>query len=290
MRTRLFLLVPAISIALTDAGSAQVRLEIENDLFAPRAPSAKPADYEYTAGTRVSWTSANVRWWANRLGDSTDAARRTVWEAGQEIYTPRHDAPEPLPGERPYAGWLYGSVRAMETGPRRTRALTLQLGVTGAPSLAEPVQTTLHRLAGYRAPLGWKHQLPFEPGIILRYGESWRLTQGAIDSGPEWEAELGNVLTGARAGVHARIGGRRVYVLAAAREEWVARNLFLDGSTFRDGPRVRKRPFVAQAEAGAGARIGRVGIEYRAVFRGREYRTQEAAHGWGSIAITVHPN
>lgn len=88
----------------------------------------------------------------------------------------------------------------------------------------------------------------------------------------------------------ARIGGRRAYVLAAAREEWVARNLFLDGSTFRDGPRVRKRPFVAQAEAGAGARIGRVGVEYRAVFRGSEYRSQASAHAWGSISITLHPH
>lgn len=289
MRRRLFLLAASLSLAVHGAGWAQVRLGIDNDLFAPRAPSAKPADYEYTAGTRVSWTSPNVRWWARALRDSV-ARRRTVWEVGQEIYTPRHDASEPLPGERPYAGWLYGSVSAMEPGPRRTRALTLQLGVTGAPSLAGPVQTTLHRLAGYRAPLGWKHQLPFEPGIVLRYGESWRLTAGAIDAGPEWEAELGNVLTGARAGARARIGGRRAYLLAAAREEWVARNLFLDGSTFRDGPRVRKRPFVAQAEAGAGARIGRVEIEYRAVFRGREYRTQEAAHAWGSIAITLHPH
>ena len=90
--------------------------------------------------------------------------------------------------------------------------------------------------------------------------------------------------------MHARAGSRRVYAVAAAREAWVARNLFLDGSTFRDSPRVSKRPFVAQAEAGAGARIGRIGVEYRAVFRGREYRTQEQPHAWGSISLSVAPN
>ncbi|HEX8905497.1 MAG TPA: lipid A deacylase LpxR family protein [Longimicrobiaceae bacterium] len=279
-----------VMLASPMAAAAQVRVTVENDLFAPRRPSERPADYEYTAGTRVSWTSERAGWWAGRRRLDADSAarRRTVWEVGQEIYTPRNDAAEPLPGERPYAGWLYGSVSAVEMRPRRTRVLTLQLGATGPPSLAEPVQTTLHRLAGFRAPLGWAHQLAFEPGVVLRYGESRTLlAREGVELGPEWEAEMGNVLTGAKAGVRARAGGRRVYAVAAARGEWVARNLFLDGNTFRDGPRVEKRPFVAQAVAGAGARIGRVGIEYRAVIRGREYRTQTKPHAWGSISITL---
>jgi lipid A 3-O-deacylase len=295
------------SLILARPAGAQARLVFDNDLFAPRPLDRKAPDWEYTAGTRFSWTSPRTEWWAAHLGVGApaDSARerpvlRTVWEMGQEIYTPRRDAELPLPGERPYAGWLYGSVRAEAVSGARTRALTLQLGVTGPPSLAAPVQTELHRLAGFTIPLGWEHQLAFEPGIVARYGESWRLATPAaeapVELAPEWEVALGNVHTGARAGLRARAGtaglrrGRDgVYLSAAVHEEWVARNLFLDGNTFREGPRVQKRPFVPQAELGAGAHLGQIGIAYRVTFRGREYVTAQKPHAWGSIALEVHP-
>jgi lipid A 3-O-deacylase len=307
MRHPVRLIVPMLFLC-APAG-AQARLVFENDLFAPHPLDRKAADFEYTAGTRLTWGSSRTEWWAKHLaptlGARRDSARarprlRTVWEVGQEIYTPRHDAAAPLPGERPYAGWLYGSVTAEAARGRRTRALTLQLGVTGPPSLAGPVQTELHRLGGFTMPLGWGHQLAFEPGIGVRYGESWTLAEAvggaAAELAPEWEVALGNVLTGARAGLRAKVGtaglrrgGSGVYAAAAVREEWVGRNLFLDGNTFQGGPRVRKLPFVPQAELGAGVHLGWLGIAYRATFRGREYRTEQKVHGWGSIALEVHP-
>jgi hypothetical protein len=294
--------LPAIAIVpmlfLCSPAAAQVRLTLDNDLFGPHRIGYRAPDYEYTAGTRLSWRSAGTRWWAAPLGlapDSAGGARRlrTTWEAGQEIYTPRHDAPEPLPGERPYAGWLYGSVTAEETRPGLRRAATLQLGATGPPSLAAPVQREIHRLGGFEPPEGWAHQLAFEPGVVLRLAEARSVSAGvagaAAEIGPEWEVALGNVLTGARAGLHARVARGGLYALAGVREEWVARDLFLDGNTFREGPRVVKNPFVAQAELGAGARIGRVGLEYRATFRGREYATQESPHAWGSVVLVLGP-
>jgi hypothetical protein len=69
----------------------------------------------------------------------------------------------------------------------------------------------------------------------------------------------------------------------------VAHSLFLDGSTFRAGPQVEKRPFVAQAELGAGVRVRHFGLEYGAVFRGREYETQESPHSWGTISLLLSP-
>jgi lipid A 3-O-deacylase len=286
----------------------QVRLVLENDLFSPHPLGKKAPDFEYTAGTRLSWASAHTAWWAARLDRALGARDtagglprlRTRWEVGQEIYTPRIDAVEPLPGERPYAGWLYGAVTASAARPGRTRSLTLQLGVTGPPSLAEPVQDEIHKIGGFRPPLGWGHQLAFEPGVVLRYGEAWTAARdlggASAEIGPEWEAALGNVLTAARAGLRARIGtaalrrgGDGVFVAGGVREEWVGRNLFLDGNTFRGGPRVEKLAFVPQAEVGVGVRLGWLGLGYRAIYRGREYRTQATAHPWGSISLELHP-
>jgi lipid A 3-O-deacylase len=294
MRFLSILIAPAILLA--SSASAQVRLTLDNDLFGPHDPGREAPDRDYTAGTRISWTTAGTRWWAAPLGIAADSARRlrTTWEMGQEIYTPLKDAPVPLPGERPYAGWLYAAVTAEEARPGLRRTATLQVGVTGPPSLAAPVQREIHKLGGFEAKQGWAHQLAFEPGIVLRYGESHTSTTDvggvALEAGPEWEAALGNVLTGAHAGLRARAAWRGVYLTAAARAEWVGRSLFLDGNTFRDdGPRVEKEPLVGQGELGAGVRFGRVGVEYLATFRSRDYVTQEKPHTWGSIGLVLYP-
>jgi hypothetical protein len=283
----------------------QVAVTVDNDLLGPRGPDDPPPDYEYTHGMRVSWTA--------RERETADGGRRRVrWEVGQRIFTPRHDAPEPLPGERPYAGWLSASAAVEYARPGRTRSLGVELGVTGPPSLAGTVQNGLHRLAGYQRQLGWEHQLAFEPGIVLRYDErrAWAARGERFSAAvePRWGAMAGNVWTLAHAGARASAGWRAlpgdvtpdgsaadggrtgVYALAGVRQEWVLRDLFLDGSTFRDGPSVGKRPFVPEAELGVGVRVRRFELRYRAVFRGREYRTQDEPHRYGSVTLTVHPS
>lgn len=292
-------------LALASPGGlrAQVRLTVDNDLFGPRGADDAPPDYEYTHGTRVEVFADRVRWWAVPLGLRTpscgEAARggrclRTRYEAGQRIYTPRNDAAEPIPGERPYAGWLYAAAAAEEAGPRGARSVGVEVGVTGPPSLAERVQTELHRLAGYRPQLGWRSQLRFEPAFALRYAE--RRVAAAVEGerlsaglAPEWEVALGTLRTGAAAGARGSVGFGGAYLEGALRQEWVARDLFLDGNTFGEGPRVTKRPFVAQAELGVGFRFRRVEARYRAVWRGREYRTQADPHRYGSLTFTLHP-
>src|ERR1700720_3759437 len=100
--------------------SASVRFEIDNDLFALRG-SGPPPDYDYTHGTRISiLRTRGPTWIARTLG----AAPRCVDVAamkqgcllsgvafGQEIYTPRHNVSDPVPGDRPHAAWLYGAVK-----------------------------------------------------------------------------------------------------------------------------------------------------------------------------------
>ena len=122
-----------------------MRLSIENDLIAVRGVGAPP-DYDYTHGTRVAAAWAGAPAWVRRATGRRpacrDAAARqlgcvaTALEVGQEIYTPRRDAPRPVPGERPYAGWLYASAAVRTVSPGRVRAAGIEVGVTGAPSLA----------------------------------------------------------------------------------------------------------------------------------------------------------
>ena len=304
----------ALAAALPRGAAAQVEARIDNDLFGVRGADDAPRDYEYTHGARVTWRNERIGRRVGRLGRSCSSTMsddgapclRLRYEVGQKIFTPRRDAAEPVAGERPYAGWLYGAAGIERSDRGGTRTVSVEVGVTGPPSLAEPVQTELHRLAGYRPPLGWRNQLRFEPAAAVRYREEralLRFGERARVSGrlaPEWGAAAGTLWTGAHAGVGGRVGwgrgidnggsdARGAYLFGGARGEWVARNLFLDGNTFRGGPRVEKRPFVGEAEAGVGFRWRRFELRYRTVFRGREYRTQEEPHRYGSVDLVLHP-
>lgn len=273
--------------------AAQVEIVVDNDLLGLRGADDPPPDYEYTHGLSVSWDRRDAR-----------------WEAGQRIYTPRRDAPEPLPDERPYAGWLYGAWQRTTASPRTRSTLRAEAGVTGPASLARPVQNAFHRLAGYQEQLGWDHQLGFEPGVILSCAREHRWTGGGgagkarVDVLPSWAVRAGNVRTGAEAGLRARIGfgagdvwtgsgaarGVSGWMEGAARQEAVLRDLFIDGNTFADrDPGLDRRTWVAQGEAAFGVRWRRTELEYRHVLRGREYATQQEPHPYGSIRIRVYP-
>jgi lipid A 3-O-deacylase len=278
---------------LPEEVGAQVEIAIDNDLLGLRGADDPPPDYEYTHGLAISWD-------ARRPSDR--------WEVGQRIYTPRRDAAEPLPGERSYAGWLYGAWERISISERTRARLRIEAGVTGPPSLAEPVQAAFHRLAGYQEQLGWERQLGFEPGVIVAYGRENRLrigTQGVarLEALPSWTVRAGNVRTGAEAGVRARLGfgtgdvwtgagarrGVSGWMEIGARQEAVLRNLFIDGNTFAARDRgVDRRTWVAQGEAALGIRYRKTELEYRFVLRGREYETQTEPHPYGSVRIRVY--
>lgn len=154
-------------------------------------------------------------------------------------------------------------------------------------------------------PLGWSGQLRTEPGIVLRYGEEYAAAElrpagiRVAEVMPYWGAAAGNVRTGAHAGIRLRAGyavprpwgraahGISVYASAGARAEVVLRDLFLDGNTFQDGPRVERIPEQGELEGAPGVRLGPFGLEYRAISRTRSYATEPKGHQYGSFQVTL---
>jgi hypothetical protein len=66
----------------------------------------------------------------------------------------------------------------------------------------------------------------------------------------------------------------------------VARNILLDGNTFRDSHSVDKEHFVACFAGGIGIVIKRFKITYSHVYQTKEFKTQEKEQQYGAISVS----
>jgi len=243
---------------------------------------------------------------------------------GQNMYTPENLlAIGPIKTDRPYGGWLYGGVYLQRRGKTDADGLPVQedleldLGVTGRASLAATVQSSFHGIFDRtEIPEGWNNQVPTEPGLLLKYERLWRLslnpqTARYVDFIPHAGIELGNIQVSGNLGGTVRVGvnlpedfGVQIidspasagggmnsatrpfsfYAFGGADGRAVGHNIFLDGSTFRDGPSVERIPWVADLSCGVAMSFFRhVQFSYTRVLRTHEFVGQYRADVFGSL-------
>lgn len=291
----------------------------ENDIF-------DRYDRDYTGGIEVLWvpTVKQTPNWALSVAHSLpwipeDAHLHPGYSIGQKVFTPRHlTLANPPPNERPYAGWLYGTIGLAAATERALDEVSMTLGVVGPASQAKEVQDFAHEITDGDKPQGWGTQLKNEPGIVLALQHSWREIANAnlagldLDLTPHVGGAAGNIFTYANAGLMLRYGKNlpldygppRIppgvqgsgfftptnnfgwYLFAGFDGRAVARNIFLDGNTFRESRRVDKEPFVGDLQGGIvfawrSARLG-----YTHVVRTREYKTAEGPHKFGALSFS----
>lgn len=314
-------------------------LFVDNDLFALR-DSGPPTDLDYThgMGVTVHWAglpravaSRLTRWsaCATLAMDAPTAARAappTVQRAGeargtssclrfsagarQAIFTPASNEDERRVGERPHAGLLAVHTALTRVTRHRQQSLRVELGATGAPSLAAPLQKAMHFVTGSSPQRGWQHQLGARPVLDVAVDEVWQLDQRAAGAAVRlvgrWGAQLGTLRTAALAEGEVRVGadrvplalptdgarplGRGAFLSFAIRQELVARDLFVDGHFGDRSITTRRTPDVWQVSGGVGWRFAGGMTEYRHVRRGREYAAQRAPHSYGTVRFTwYHP-
>lgn len=281
-------------------------------------------DRNYTNGMSLTYSRATGGPLGGLWGWLGMAAGRRLssYELGQIIVTPADiSRPVPDPADRPYAGLLYGAVSTQLVSGEQMHGAKLIMGVVGPAAGAERTQKAFHKLIGDVEPQGWGHQLKNEP--ILNVVYEYRHRRRLAGSTRGWGAEVipraggmaGNVLVQAGAATQFRVGynvpddfgtslvrglgslslsGAQparaghafgIYVFATGGANLVARNLTLDGNTFREGPRVQKRPLFPGAELGISLRARSFETTVSYVFWGREYETQPRASQFGSATI-----
>lgn len=248
-----------------------------------------------------------------------DGTLRWGLSFGQNIFTPGDTTrrnPDPL--DRPYAGWLYGALSLASYTPTAYGSVELQMGVVGPSALGRQAQNGVHNLRNLDRAMGWDHQLKDEFGINLIFNRQWRLNQPLGESGlavglvPGVTASLGNVHTYASAGMMVRLGSNLTadfgppmnrpaisgsaffepedhvswYVFAGLEGRAIARNIFLDGNTWQDGPHVNRLPWVGDASIGAVLMFSRARLTASYTFRSREFSAQPEAAQYGSLSLS----
>ncbi len=294
-------------------------LAVENDYFVNQ-------DEGYTSGLRLGYLSSETSMpdWIRYLGsyapgtDATDHNRIGV-SIGQSIFTPKNtQASVPDPNDRPYAGWLYGSVGVIAETGREINTYQLTLGIVGPDAEGEEVQNGFHELIGDHTSKGWNYQLRDEPGAVLTYDHKWKGYYESnplgysFDATPHVGFNLGNVYTNAITGVMFRLGENLPddygppemqpnlagadffiptrelgwYFFAGADGEAVGRNIFLDGNSFQDSPSVQKKYFVGHGVLGIAATYGEARIAYNYDLQTNEFRHEPQMNNYGAITVS----
>ena len=295
-------------------------LTIDDDIVAG-------SDRYYTGGFALAWVPSSQTQpdWAVQIARaipwlSDNGEIRTGYALGQSAFTPADiTLANPPLDDRPYAGWLYGTVGLDVETAGASDQLSLTLGVVGPASLAAQNQKAIHKLTGSPAPAGWDTQLHDEPGVVLTYQHAWRGLAAGTSAGLDFDlmpyvgGALGNVYTYANAGLMLRYGRRlssdlgplRIqpgppgsaffvpdggfswYLFAGLDGRAVARNIFLDGNTFQDSRSVDKEPLVGDLQAGVEMTWQDVRLSYAYVLRTREFKTQGRSATFGTLSVSV---
>lgn len=231
---------------------------------------------------------------------------------GQDIFTPEDTTTATaLPNDRPYAAWLYAAAGFHAIEGNTSYVAELSLGVVGPAALGRQFQNGWHDVIDVPPANGWDHQLHNEPGLNLAF--EWRrklINTDWLDVIPRAAIVLGNVHTHASAGAMLRIGPhlpadfghdliragsgsidktRRfsAYAFLAADVRAVARNIFLDGNTWRDSPSVRKRPVVVDMNGGLALNWPAFRLIYTQDYRTKDFYGQPKRDVFGSVSLAL---
>jgi lipid A 3-O-deacylase len=244
---------------------------------------------------------------------------------GQDIYTPRDISDtDPQPWDRPWAGYTYIGAIAQASAPDKQDTVELNIGTVGPSSGAASIQRRWHRIINAPEPRGWGNQIGNELGVNLTWKHQIRnqYVCNTFDVIPHFGAALGNVMTYAAGGATVRFGrnisgfgdGRGVtslrrasagsafcvppdpqelewYVFARTEGRLVARNIFLDGNTFKNSAHVTKRPWSYDVQLGASVRfLEHFRVTFTQTWRSMEFkpvdeRTPRGVHRYGTMVL-----
>jgi lipid A 3-O-deacylase len=264
-----------------------------------------------------------VPWIFDEDGKDTPYSRRYALLLGQSIFTPKNlTLKTPSTHDRPYGGWLYGGASLLqETNRDMLENFELDAGIVGPGALGKQVQNDFHQFIGIHQAKGWADQIQNEPGLMLSYERLWRMPligdgSEGVDIVPQAGATAGNVFTYGDIGAQVRIGKNlhaeygpvRIrpalsgtdyfdadqldgnlgyYFFAGVQGRAMGHNIFLNGNTFRQSPRVGMKVLVADFQAGFSMFwSSAIRLDLSVVRRTEEFVGQATPDEIGTVAVS----
>jgi len=196
--------------------------------------------------------------------------------------------------------------------------LEVSIGVVGPGALGRQVQNNIHHLIGVETAKGWAQQIHNEPGLQVGYERKLRLATPEAELGwgadliPHAGVTLGNVFTYLNAGAEVRLGWRlpgdfgthlirpsgdsnprrrpafSLFGFAASDSRLVARDLTLQGNSFRASPSIGAKHFVSDVHGGLAVATRHWQFTYSQAARSREFVGQEKRSVFGSFSATFY--
>lgn len=322
MICRAILLGSGLLLSASAMADGVLTLKLSNDFFTTRSDDGHYTNgFEGSWSFEPEsdhWTRSVADWIPRWAHDEVDVAS---YRFGQQMYTPEDtDRRDLITDDRPYAGYLYGglSLYRHHLTPqwRVNDAFSLDIGLIGPGSGAKTVQKNFHHLVDSDDPKGWHNQLHNEPTVTLAMQRSWwhRNTLGslALEYGPNAGFAVGNLYDYASAGLGIRLGRRlddqyatpgsapysssnmmfsrdrrfNWYVFGNAQGRFVARNMLLDGNTFRNSHSVDKRQWVGDLELGGAISWDRYNLSLTTLKRSREFERQDEGDYFGVVTLS----
>jgi len=241
-----------------------------------------------------------------------------------KLYTPKDlKASKLLLNDRPYAGYMYLQSGLHQVKTNSLKSLNIQVGILGPSSQMESVQKIIHDLIGSPYPNGWKNQLQNELIIQLNYAQknyydleyfSTSIYNASII--PEFGVELGNASVKTYTNALFRWGKNvprdfgaysikntgyskisllekhktstkwRYYFNFSLQANFIARNIFLDGNSFRKSHSVEKKYLTFDVGYGLSFAYKNFSIDYLRTHTSKEFKTQKDLYSYGSFLFS----
>jgi hypothetical protein len=256
--------------------------------------------------------------------DFGDSHSYVTFALTNQIFTPTDtQRTDLIVDDRPYAGWTYLEAGIHKSSKRHLRSLVLKVGILGPSSLSEDIQNGVHKIIGSDEVMGWDNQLHDELGINLKYTHKWlfeskKMGDFEMAGVPFLSAELGNIAINATGGISARFGynipkdfgvssidigadpGIPIYgeYDSMRSKNWsfsvnllgagsvVARDIFLDGNTFRDSHSVEKETFVYYGGFGFTLRYKNFVFDFMEIINSKKFKLEKKGHGVGTMVFS----
>jgi len=236
------------------------------------------------------------------------------------------DRTDLIKDDRPYAGISYVAIGFTSKNTKSMHTMEIATGIVGPHSYAEKTQNAFHSCFGAEESNGWDNQLKDEFVLNLFFERKWRALSSELGNGfaydiiPHAGFSVGNMLIAGSFGGQIRYGlnlpndfgtllirpgsdtnapiddkdprfsnGTRpfsTHLFLGVDAFATARNLLLDGNTFKESHSVDKKPIVCRFIAGFGILFHHVKFTCSNVWATKESDTQKNGQRYGSITIS----